>query len=51
LGLLSILSFRNLRKHIVTKEALTGAGELIGIDESADLGVVISALEVVESGL
>jgi len=40
-----------LCKHIVADKTLSRAGKLVGIDESADLGVVISALEVVESGL
>jgi len=34
----------------VAEEALSGAGVAVRVDESADLGVIISALEVVESG-
>ena len=39
-----------IRKHIVTQEILTRGGEGIRIDESADSGIVISALQVVEPG-
>ena len=39
-----------IRKHIVTQEALPRTRERIRIDESADGGIVISALEVVEPG-
>ena len=37
-------------KHIVANKALAGGGEGIRIKESADLGIVIAALEVVEPG-
>ena len=38
-------------KHIVSHEALASACKGIRIDESADAGIVISALEVVEPGI
>ena len=38
-------------KHIIAQDALAGRCEGIGINESADLGIVISALEIVERGL
>ena len=38
-------------KHIVAEDALTGGNESIDIDESADRGVVISTLEIVETRL
>ena len=38
-------------KHIVAEDALTGGGEGICIEESAQLGIVITGLEVVERGL
>lgn len=38
-------------KHIVAEETLPGRCEGIGINESADLGVVITALKIVEPGL
>ena len=37
-------------KHIVPQEALSGRSKRIRIDESADAGVVITALQVVEPG-
>ena len=38
-------------KHIVPQEALSGRSKGICVDKSADAGVVISALEVVEPGI
>ena len=38
-------------KHIVAQDTLAGGNKGIGIDESADLGVIISALEIVEPRL
>jgi hypothetical protein len=38
-------------KHVVAQQTLSGGDEGIGIDKSADFGVVISALEIVQSGL
>ena len=38
-------------KHIIAKNTLSGAGVGIGIDESAQFGIVITGLEVVERGL
>ena len=38
-------------KHVIAKDTLTGAGEGIGIEESADLGIVITGLEVIQTGL
>ena len=40
-----------IRKHIIPQEALTSAGVAVGVEESAEGGVVISALEVVEARL
>ena len=39
-----------ISKHVMAQEALAGAYESVGIEESADLGVVISALEIVARG-
>ena len=33
------------------EDALTGGGEVIGIDESADLGVIIAGLQIIEASL
>jgi hypothetical protein len=38
-------------KHIVAQEALTGSDQCVRIDESADFRVVISGLQIIESGL
>jgi hypothetical protein len=38
-------------KHIIAGEALTGRGVFIGSDESTDIRIVISGLEVVQTGL
>ncbi len=40
-----------IRKHIVPQEALAGAGVAVGVEESSEGWVVISALEVVEARL
>ena len=40
-----------IRKHIASDEPLPGAGEAVGVNKPADLGVVITALQVVESRL
>ena len=39
-----------IRKHIASQEALTRRSKGIRIDESADGGIVVAALEVVEPG-
>ena len=38
-------------KHVVADDVLTGAYKFIRIDESADLGIVISALQVIQARL
>ena len=38
-------------KHIVAKQALSGGDEGIRVEESADFGIVISGLQVIEPGL
>ena len=38
-------------EHIVTKEALAGAGVAVGVEEALDDGVVVSALQVIEARL
>ena len=35
----------------MAEDALTGGGVGVGVDESADGGIVVAGLEVVESGL
>ena len=39
-----------IRKHIASQEALTRRSKGIRIDESANTGIVISALQIVEPG-
>ena len=38
-----------VRKHIVPQEALAGGSVAVSVDKSAEGGVVISALEVIEA--
>ena len=38
-------------KHVIAQDTLAGGGVGVGIEESADLGIVITGLEVVEPGL
>ena len=40
-----------VRKHVVPDKPLAGAGVAVGVEESAEDGVVISALEVIEARL
>jgi hypothetical protein len=37
-------------KHIIAQDALAGRNECVGIDESAQFGIVIAGLEIVERG-
>ena len=37
-------------KHVIAQQALSGGGKGIGIDESAEAGIVIAGLEVVQAG-
>ena len=39
-----------IRKHIESKEALAGGSKAVCVEEAADDGVVISALEIIEAG-
>ena len=38
-------------KHVIAEEALAGGDEGVGVDKSADGGVVITALQVIEAGI
>ena len=38
-----------IREHIAPEEALAGGGEAVGVDEAADRGVVIAALQIIEA--
>ena len=38
-------------KHVIAQDALAGACIGVGIDESAQFGIIITGLEVVERGL
>jgi hypothetical protein len=39
-----------IREHIMSENALAGGSEDIGIDESAEFGVIIAGLQVIETG-
>lgn len=39
-----------ISKHIVAKDALTGRYEGVCAEESAELGIVVAGLEVIETG-
>ena len=36
-------------KHVITEDALTCGNEGVGVDKSADCGVVITGLEIIEA--
>ena len=38
-------------KHVITEDALTCGNEGVGVDKSADCGVIITALQVIEAGI
>ena len=38
-------------KHVVAEDALAGGDIGVGIDESTDFGVVITALQIIEPGI
>ena len=40
-----------IRKHVIAQDALAGGDEGIGVEEAAYCGIVITALEVIESQL
>ena len=40
-----------VRKHVVPDKPLAGAGVAVGVEEAAQGGIVISALEVIEARL
>lgn len=39
-----------IREHIAAEEALAGGGKAVSIDKPADGGVIITGLQVIESG-
>ena len=40
-----------ISEHVIAQQALAGGNKRISIDESTNLGVVITALEVVQTSL
>ena len=38
-------------EHIITQQALSGRSKCIGVEESADVCIVISALQIIKPGL
>ena len=45
------LIIQTIHKHIVAEEPLSSACVGVGVDESANLGIVITGLQVIEPGL
>ena len=37
-------------KHIISEDALTCGDEGVGVEEAAEVGIIITALEVIEAG-
>ena len=40
-----------IREHVVADDTLAGGDECVRVDESADLGVVVAAVQVIQSQL
>ena len=40
-----------IREHVAAEEAMAGGSEAVRVDEAADRGIVITALQVIESRL
>ena len=40
-----------ISKHVIAQQSLAGGNKRVGIDESTNLGVVITALEVIQPRL
>ena len=38
-------------KHVIAKQALASRRKCVGVEEAADLGVVIPGLQVIEAGI
>ena len=38
-------------EHVITEDALAGGNEGVGVDEAADLRIVITGLQVIEAGI
>ena len=38
-------------KHVIPEDTLAGGNECVCIDESADGGIVVTALQIIESGI
>ena len=41
---------QTIGKHIVAQDTLAGGDESVGVDKSAEVGIIITALEVIELG-
>ena len=42
---------QTIGKHVIAEDALAGGGVGVGVDESADTGIIVTRLEIVEPGL
>ena len=40
-----------ISKHVIAEETLTNRCKCVGIEESTDVGVVITGLQVIEAGI
>ena len=40
-----------VRKHIVTQNTLTGGNKGIGVEESAEFGIIVPGLQVIEAAV
>jgi hypothetical protein len=38
-------------EHVIAEDALAGGDEDVGVDKSADCGIVITGLQIIESGI
>ena len=56
MGMPAIITIANriiptVGKHVITEDTLTSGNEGVGVDESADFGIVITALQIIEPGI
>jgi len=43
--------FQTIGKHIAALDSLAGGGVGVGVEEAAELGIVVAGLEVIEPGV
>ena len=42
---------QTVSEHVITEDALAGGDEGVGVDKSADCGVIITGLQEIEAGI